>query len=1285
MNKKTNKKTKILTCVLTGILATFLSISIPVILFKCNSNINLNDNNDSNDNNDDSILPSPKPDVPEITDELFPEAPWNGQLFSLDDLYKIPDVINTEEEFQTADVYLEKIIDNNIDRNINNNIYETALLKEWKDNNIFSTRDNNGYPGYDFNWKIIKDYGNQYNQDMIKKYYKALVNEYAESNYWSGKNVKWKDANFIRNEIKNNNLKKHPAALNLHDPNYFIKDSTKAISKEFIYIGNRKGLYSTGMYAPAGEIITLELTPEQFNIWKSNDFKGINLWINHGSFDEPRDYGDTGMVADRYPYTQVQFDFENLKYGDPTNVITETSDWIYENGMYKYQFGSPFGGSISVQYETSLTNNGSVIPLEFKISGGIEEVHYIHGVTTLDDWNNQISKVLSGAITSPNIAIDSYWFNGVCSMYNKYQFSLSDAGSPPRFPSTPLNHNPSTSDIAIGGYGMWYSLKSVKSISELNYPYNMVKKWDNFLMLSNFFIRADDTNSPYKEEFRFGPEVWGGAVGWGGSYRFWTYPDAFTQMFFSGEDVMCATGNWLAMHEINHGYEPPNWNFDNLPHGVTNQLTALNLTVVGDVPRYRNIFNINAEWNYDWSRLITPFGNVSSDILDAYTIFCDYLYMTGTGKTFEYARWQQSNAGKNGYPKKGGFNEIYVMSRFSGQNFYYAFRDLYAGQKFLPISKDGSDLTSEQKKMLNELNKLPSIDILGNLYASGTYIYDYLIDDYVYTNDVVPPFEIPAGIDSYTFDFQNGIKSRNPDFNFEIKSFDKFTKLGGRLEVDPNNSKNLIYYPPKFSNINDFANIDEFDLEIQATHSNKYENYVPGYKFKIKIRQNAKSANINLNNVNYSAEKSKYVEAADNQILTAKFLAPETGVYSFNFKNNKKLIIKKDGSLISNTNISLNKGEFIDIEYNFNKNERTFDIECNSNGNVTDIDFFSNIYSPFISSKLLTSDISNNSNLVYKPRFASTNGIGYWAKNYVQQPYEDNAWKSIDPRKFNITYTHNGSKPLDANKIKYKDNSAFRIGHANTIPTLEFQYTFNEPISLSSLVVYSGASGFYMWKPKGLNVICHTSSGETINVTNNEFSQFANWSSVPYATDYKYLNFEQTVNDVTSMEIIIEKETGQHCLDIEWINLLSNKIDSQIANCITSNSSFIKYSSDWETISNSFDTDKNLSTLNNESKYTRKLGNYLEFNIYGNGFSLIGKKPNEETLIDVYIDNELVSENFDISGDNISFNQTLYCWFDDNSKNRNINVKIVLKSNKPLYINGIGISSLINTIGRIIK
>lgn len=1220
-----------------------------------------------------------------VLDQPLADSP----IFSEDDIYRLDDDMNTNEYFLSGNSINIGLDEKNLARNINTKFYDTSLMKEWRANNYFASRNHNGYPAYDFNWAIIKGRGSEYQQNFIKKYYDAVVNEKAESDFWTNDNkTKFNSQEFIRNEIKNNNLKKHPASEFMHDPKFFIKDSTLAISKKFAYLGFRESLYNTGMYAAPGEIITLELTPDQFEIWKNNNFKGITLSINHQSFDQPRGYNDSGMAADRYPYTQVWFNFSNIKYGTPTSTISDSSDWIYEGGIYKYQFGSPFGGSIAVKFTSSLKINGTLVPLKFKISGGIEEVHYLQGQTTEQEWNDQIAKVMSGEITSPMIAIDSFWFNASCNMYNKYQFSLSEFGTPKRFKSPPEGHVYSTKDLAIGGYGVYFTFGSEKRITDLSYPYDMVKKWDTFIMLSSFSISADVSNSPYKEIMRFGPEVWGGAAGWGGSYQFWTFADAFTQMFFSGEDVLCATGNWLGMHEINHGYEAGNWNFNNLPHGVTNQITTLNLSVIGDIPRYRNIFNINGEWGRDWSRMTSPFSNVKGKDWDAYTVFSDYLFTMGTGKTLEYIRWQSKNAGKNGNLTKGGINEIFVISKFASANFYYALRDIYAGQNWLPISKTYEGSTAEEKKIIDKLTKeLPSIDIVANLYASGTYLYDPYLKDYVYTNDTVPAFEIPAGIDSYAFDFEKGITSKNSNFQFKIKSFETTTKLGGKLTKDPNNDKILIYTPQKFTNVDDYAKIDEFNLEIEATHNDKYPNYVPGYKYKIKIRQNSKATSVLCDDINYVAEKSKFVENRNNQVLRAKFIAAKSGNYLFKFKNLQKLQLTKDGSTISpSSKITLNQGDVVDVTYSLNGNERTFDIDYyDANDNIESINFFSNVLSPYLPNNQISLSTLNNKNINYKPRTIASNGIGYWAKHYIDQPYEDQVWKSIDPSKMNITYTHGDNVRKGANTIKYGNNSAFRISYVNQIRTLEFQYTFTEPVDISTAVIYAGANGFYMWRPKGMKFICKDVDGNIINVTDDEFVQYKTFKTVPYDNKYVYYKFPKTAKNIVEMEVIVEKETGQNCLDIEWINLMSNDVDSELNNIVPADTSFIKYSSDWISRTNDLNSNEHYSIMNNNYKYTQTSNSTIEFKLYGNGFTLIGQNPRQDTFVDVYVDGSLVMQDHNIKNTNVGYGQNILKWFFDSSSMRQFTVKVVLKNNAPLYLDGIGISALSDKIGRIIK
>lgn len=99
-------------------------------------------------------------------------------------------------------------------------------METWKKNNEFLTRNNNGYPDYDFNWKIISEHVNQTFQELTKKYYEEVKNEKVNGLQFTDDKgnkhgVKYNDYRFIRDEIKNKKLKKHPAADGMHSPLFY--------------------------------------------------------------------------------------------------------------------------------------------------------------------------------------------------------------------------------------------------------------------------------------------------------------------------------------------------------------------------------------------------------------------------------------------------------------------------------------------------------------------------------------------------------------------------------------------------------------------------------------------------------------------------------------------------------------------------------------------------------------------------------------------------------------------------------------------------------------------------------------------------------------------------------------------------------------------------------------------------------------------------------------------------------------------------------------------------------
>ena len=75
---------------------------------------------------------------------------------------------------------------------------------------------------------------------------------------------------------------------------------------------------------------------------------------------------------------------------------------------------------------------------------------------------------------------------------------------------------------------------------------------------------------------------------------------------------------------------------------------------------------------------------------------------------------------------------------------------------------------AQQQSIINEIRKYPGIDFVGCLYAAGIYIYNSETEEFEYTNDVQPAFEI-LPLQKYTFDFDNYIASTNRNFKYTIK------------------------------------------------------------------------------------------------------------------------------------------------------------------------------------------------------------------------------------------------------------------------------------------------------------------------------------------------------------------------------------------------------------------------------------------------------------------------------------------------------------------------------------
>lgn len=162
---------------------------------------------------------------------------------------------------------------------------------------------------------------------------------------------------------------------------------------------------------------------------------------------------------------------------------------------------------------------------------------------------------------------------------------------------------------------------------------------------------------------------------------------------------------------------------------------------------------------------------------------------------------------------------------------------------------------AQQQSIINEIRKYPGIDFVGCLYAAGIYIYNSETEEFEYTNDVQPAFEI-LPLQKYTFDFDNYIASTNRNFKYTIKVPNK-SKYGSILVQ---NGKKVSYMP-KMENL---GIIDEFDLDVIPTDFvGKPSLYVPKYKFKIKIRQAVNSPIVSAYKFNKTPDSlSKFLSSS---------------------------------------------------------------------------------------------------------------------------------------------------------------------------------------------------------------------------------------------------------------------------------------------------------------------------------------------------------------------------------------------------------------------------------------
>lgn len=1193
---------------------------------------------------------------------------------------------------------LEAKILNHEKRNLNNEVYETNITQRF--GNQFK------YPSWNYNYKENNNYIQIINGEEVNAF-DFVMNEKASYVDDSGATVEaiYSDPNFILSEIKNNKLKKHPAALTQYKKN--VSDNEMAVNKYFSIPTKVRGITSLGLFAPAGEVITLQFTKETLNSLIQQNVNNIEIIINSGFWNTSTDFNDSGRMSTRYPYIKTIFTINNL------------NELKTNNGIFK--FGSPFGGSISIKVNRNIKSSASNLfyesydNLKLNVKGATEILSYFHGVTTKEEWNDQIARINNNELTSPMMSIDFAYAS----------MNLASTGT---------NVNEKGIETPIFGK---------KNLNEIIYPFEIVEKWTSFLFFSEYFASRDIRNDVTKIDFEVCDDIWGGAAAWGGGNIFYINNDWAGGAFLSGiEKPWIIKNNWGVFHEINHNFSQDAALFMRRTHGETNIVTLTALSLLNDGGRWRNILNLTSEFETaGWVWLENMYSTIAEIITkkdsngnlvkrdpseyrpkNEYSLQAILLYLLGTYNFTNYIRYDI-----NTHPNDGGFNEIVELSDFFKLDFWPAF------ENFFPIWSDNEadsngnvlnhnrqpasyeEASEEQKREIDRLrSSYKSFDFIGNIYACGTYLYNNETGEYDYTNDTQAPYQIVAGKD-YTLDFEHGLDWVNTNFSWSKLEFNSVTKSGAKLSLDPTNNKKLIYKP----NINAIDQIDEFDVAIIPDNfKNKPSNYVSKYKWKIKIRQVINEPIVSIykdphtpngeNNVNnkFSEDVKNYLQNPDNILyetiwnpdepflstdyasnswnrtkVSFTFIAPETGEYQFNIRTKGKAYI------------SLNNEKeawwFSDIQLNNQNN--------NSEAKIIDQTLSLEKDQPIIFDIYLTNSYWSQKSMLKFNAINLNNNHTFNVINYAISPYAHNLSNNVseflyDPKykyknrtinynefntdlfglnaprevlyidKENYVFNNyvsnggqNGSKDVDK-KLKNKDRNIFEDWSNSEPFDFSVDVDFNKHSQIGGLVVHHRLDNHFNGRPTDVEIILN---GKTI---------YKDKYGVKFndrGKDQSLILFNQVFDIPEQSKMTIKFiNTAYRCITLDAIEFIGEKV-YEVNRIIPIQDPNINFSNNWKLLTS--DPAINVSDVNNSYILSNKKDDYIEFNLFAQSFDIIGQRKLENSIFDLYINDKLVAT-IDTANNSRIDNAILYSYSSQKPEGELFKIKIVNKLDKPLVI-----------------
>ncbi len=159
---------------------------------------------------------------------------------------------------------------------------------------------------------------------------------------------------YLNGEETGRTLYKHVASVGMYLGD--VSDSEPALIKKITIASRTESNYITGLYAPAGEVITIQMSEEDFN-------KTGGIYVHIGQV----------LANSQTNNIWAARDFNRMPVIANTMKTTKTTDYV----------GSFLGGPIYIQPVNALASGET---FSVTISGGVAYSHYIYGYTTKEEF-----------------------------------------------------------------------------------------------------------------------------------------------------------------------------------------------------------------------------------------------------------------------------------------------------------------------------------------------------------------------------------------------------------------------------------------------------------------------------------------------------------------------------------------------------------------------------------------------------------------------------------------------------------------------------------------------------------------------------------------------------------------------------------------------------------------------------------------------------------------------------------------------------------------------------------